>query len=120
MARFPVNTFLENIVVAENGTLFVTNHEAGQIVRLSPGEEPSVYATSEGKVAGLALLPDGGLLVTGWSAPDSATGAAVPTISRVAPDGTVTTLAEAEQGVAGSTAIAFGRSARSHFSLRGD
>lgn len=31
IASFPVNTFLENLAIAPDGTIFVTNHEVGKI-----------------------------------------------------------------------------------------
>lgn len=87
VASFPVNTFLENITVAADGTLFISNHEAGEIVRMSPGGEPSVFARFDGKVTGIAFAPDNELILTGW---DQA-GASV--IIGVTADGTVTTRA---------------------------
>ncbi|WP_088888957.1 SMP-30/gluconolactonase/LRE family protein [Leptolyngbya ohadii] len=87
IAEFPVNTFLENIVVAANGTLFVTNHEAGKILSVSPDGVASDYATLDGKVSGLTIAPDGRLLVTGWTRSN------IPMISQVSVDGNVETLA---------------------------
>ncbi|GAB4384406.1 MAG: hypothetical protein Kow00121_47820 [Elainellaceae cyanobacterium] len=87
IAEFPVNTFLENIVVAADGTLFVTNHEAGKVLSVSPDGVVADHATLDGKVAGLAIAPDGSLLVTGWTSSN------IPVISQVAVDGTVEMLA---------------------------
>jgi len=87
IATFPTNTFLENIAVAPDGTLFITSHEAGEIIRLPVNGTPSVYATLAGKVAGLALTSDGALLVSGWNQSN------VPTIFQVLPDQRVETLA---------------------------
>ena len=86
IASFPVNTFLENLAIAPDGTIFVTNHEVGQIVRISPDGNQQIHATVEGKVSGLAFAANGGLVVTGWNA-DS-----IPVVSLVANDGTVETL----------------------------
>ena len=63
IASFPVNTFLENLAIAPDGTIFVTNHEVGEIVRISPDGNQQIYATVEGKVSGLAFTNNGGLLV---------------------------------------------------------
>ncbi|MDZ8262393.1 gluconolactonase [Nostoc sp. ChiQUE01b] len=86
IASFPVNTFLENLAIAPDGTIFVTNHEVGKIVRISPDGNQQIHATVEGKVSGLAFAANGGLVATGWNA-DS-----IPVISLVANDGTVETL----------------------------
>jgi SMP-30/Gluconolactonase/LRE-like region len=67
IASFPVNTFLENLAIAPDGTIFVTNHEVGQILQIKPQENPTVLARTDGKVTGITLSPDGGLLVTGWN-----------------------------------------------------
>ncbi|MFN6568376.1 gluconolactonase [Dendronalium sp. ChiSLP03b] len=86
IASFPVNTFLENLAIAPDGTIFVTNHEIGKIVRITPDGNQQIHATVEGKVSGLAFTDNGGLVATGWNA-DS-----VPVVSLVANDGTVETL----------------------------
>ena len=67
VAEFPPNTFLESIVVDEAGTLYITSYEEGKIYRIQSGAEPEVFATIDGKVAGLEFTPDGGLLVSGWN-----------------------------------------------------
>lgn len=66
IAQFPINTFLESIAIAPDGTIFVSNHEAGQILQIQNGE-PALFAAFPGKIAGLAFSPTG-LLVTGWTA----------------------------------------------------
>ncbi|MEH2211221.1 SMP-30/gluconolactonase/LRE family protein [Nostoc sp.] len=86
IASFPVNTFLENLAIAPDGTIFVTNHEVGKIVRISPDGNQQIHATVEGKVSGLAFAANGGLVTTGWNA-DS-----IPVVSLVANDGKVETL----------------------------
>ena len=67
VAEFPPNTFLESIVVDEAGTLYITSYEEGKIYRIQSGAEPELFATIDGKVAGLEFTPDGGLLVSGWN-----------------------------------------------------
>uniref|UniRef100_UPI0030DD7639 SMP-30/gluconolactonase/LRE family protein n=1 Tax=Oculatella sp. LEGE 06141 TaxID=1828648 RepID=UPI0030DD7639 len=86
--RFPVNTFLENLVVAGDGTLYITSHEDGKIIRLNPNDSgtPSIYATVDGKASGLALAPNGKLLVTGWNS------AGVPVVFQISDEGDVETL----------------------------
>lgn len=86
IASFPVNTFLENLAISPDGTIFVTNHEVGEIVRISPDGNQQIHATVEGKVSGLAFTNNGGLVTTGWNA-DS-----IPVVSLVSSDGTVETL----------------------------
>jgi hypothetical protein len=86
ITSFPVNTFLENLAIAPDGTIFVTNHEVGKIVRITPDGNQQIHASVEGKVSGLAFTSYGGLIATGWNA-DS-----VPVVSLVAQDGTVETL----------------------------
>ncbi|MEH2128266.1 SMP-30/gluconolactonase/LRE family protein [Nostoc sp.] len=86
VTSFPINTFLENLAIAPDGTIFVTNHEVGEIVGISPDGNQQIHATVEGKVSGLAFTANGGLVATGWNA-DS-----IPVISLVANDGTVETL----------------------------
>ncbi|WP_347277464.1 gluconolactonase [Pseudanabaena sp. FACHB-2040] len=102
VAQFPVNTFLENIAIDTDGTLFVTSHETGTLLKITPDGTVSELATLEGKVSGVAIAPEGGastlapdgtLLVTGWTAEN------VPVISQVALDGTVTTLATLPEAV---------------------
>ncbi|MBD2254213.1 SMP-30/gluconolactonase/LRE family protein [Nostoc parmelioides] len=86
ITSFPVNTFLENLAIAPDGTIFVTNHEAGQIVRITPDGNQQIHANVAGKVSGLAFTSDGSLVVTGWNADST------PVVSLVAADGTVETL----------------------------
>jgi sugar lactone lactonase YvrE len=86
ITSFPVNTFLENLAIAPEGTIFVTNHEAGKIVRITPDGNQQIHASVEGKVSGLAFTSNGDLVATGWNA-DS-----IPVISLITADGTVETL----------------------------
>ncbi|MCC5627134.1 gluconolactonase [Nostoc sphaeroides CHAB 2801] len=93
ITSFPVNTFLENLAIppagyayAPDGTIFVTNHEVGKIVRITPDGNQQIHATVEGKVSGLAFTTNGDLVATGWNA-DS-----IPVISLVKSDGAVKTL----------------------------
>jgi sugar lactone lactonase YvrE len=63
----PAPTFLENLAVAPDGILYVTNHEEGKILRVTPEGEQSVYASIPGKVTGIALAANGSLILTGWN-----------------------------------------------------
>jgi sugar lactone lactonase YvrE len=65
VAEFPVNTFLENIAIAQDGTIFITSYEEGKIYRLKPGEEHHDFAKIEGNLAGMAIQPNGNILVAG-------------------------------------------------------
>lgn len=93
VATFPVNTFLENIAIDAAGTLFITNHEEGKIIRIPLEGEPTTHATLPGKVAGLALTPDESLIVTGWNADN------IATISLVSPQGDVDVLATLPEAI---------------------
>ncbi|MDX2270467.1 MAG: SMP-30/gluconolactonase/LRE family protein [Cyanobacteriota bacterium] len=65
LARLPQNTFLESIVATPEGDLFITNHEAGKILRLNSQGSLSIWATLAGKATGLVRTEDQSLLVTG-------------------------------------------------------
>ncbi|YAF96909.1 MAG: SMP-30/gluconolactonase/LRE family protein [Nodularia sp. CChRGM 3473] len=86
ITSFPVNTFLENLAIAPDGTILVTNHEVGQIVRITPDGNQQIHASVEGKVSGLAFTSNGGLVATGWN------GDSIPVVSLITADGTVETL----------------------------
>ncbi|MBD2461432.1 gluconolactonase [Oscillatoria sp. FACHB-1407] len=87
VAEFPVNTFLENVVIDSQGTLFITSHEEGKIIRITPGGTAELYATLPGKATGIAFASNGSLLVTGWDANNASI------ISRVSRSGNVEVLA---------------------------
>lgn len=77
IATFPINTFLENITVAQDGMLYVTSHEDGTILQISRAGQPSVYAKVDGKAAGITFAADGSLLVPGWNSEG------VPTVFKI-------------------------------------
>jgi len=81
IATFPANTFLESIAVAPDGTLFISSHEDGKILRLMPGGGPTVFASIPGKATGLAFTDTGMLLVTAWDTDN------VPTIFQLDREG---------------------------------
>lgn len=87
IAHFPVNTFLESIAIDDRGTLFITSHDDGKIIRLHPDGRQSIHAEIKGRIAGLTWGDRGTLLVTGWNE----TG--IPSIFQVSPRGNVEVLA---------------------------
>ncbi|GAB4133118.1 MAG: hypothetical protein Fur0046_03540 [Cyanobacteria bacterium J069] len=93
VAQFPVNTFLENIAVDAAGTLYITSHEDGKILKVTPGSEPTVLATVEGKVAGIALTETGSLLVSG------ADPSGLATLFLISAEGAVETLATLPEAI---------------------
>ena len=66
LTEFPVNTFLESIVVSADNTLFITSHYEGKVIRIGTDGVPTVHATIAGKATGLAAVSDGSLLLSGW------------------------------------------------------
>jgi putative intracellular protease/amidase len=85
VAEFPVNTFLENIVINEQETIFVTSYEEGKIYQVGLDGQYREFAAIDGNVAGLAIDSDG-LLVAGSHK------GTMPTIFRVNLAGTVEAL----------------------------
>ncbi len=79
LAEFPVNTFLENIAIDAQGTLFVTSYEDGKLYEINRSGERREFAKVEGKALGLAFDHDGSLLVSG------VTSAGVAAIFKVSP-----------------------------------
>jgi sugar lactone lactonase YvrE len=68
VAMFPVNTFLENLVILPSGEIYITNHEAGAVVQLNPDSNLTTYAQLNGKVSGIAWIEPDQFLVNGWNA----------------------------------------------------
>jgi hypothetical protein len=93
LTSFPVNTFIENIVITFDGTLFVSNHEAGQVVRVSRNGTQTIHATWSGKIAALATTNDGNLVVTAWN--DSG----IPVLLQVSSEGTMELLATLPEAI---------------------
>lgn len=62
---FPVNTFLENLVVDENNNLFFTSYLEGVIYRFTAEGNLLKFAEIEGNISGIAFGKNGGFLVTG-------------------------------------------------------
>ncbi|MBW4645691.1 MAG: gluconolactonase [Goleter apudmare HA4340-LM2] len=86
ITSFPVNTFIENIAIATDGTIFVTNHEVGEIVRITLDGNQQIHASVAGKVSGIAFTTNGDLVVPGWNANS------IPVVSLITADGKVETL----------------------------
>lgn len=92
VAEFPVNTFLENITIDAQGTIFVTSYEEGKIYRVAASGEYSEFARIDGNVAGIASDCDGNLLVAGSLHGKTATIFRIQSIGTVEP---IITLPEA-------------------------
>jgi len=65
IAEFPVNTFLENIVVDAQGELLINSYEEGKVYRVTPTGTIQEWAKVVGNAAGIALDPQGDVLVAG-------------------------------------------------------
>jgi len=68
VATFPVNTFLENLAILPSGDIYLTNHEVGEVIQLTPNGNLTVYAQLSGKVSGIAWIEPNQFLVNGWNA----------------------------------------------------
>lgn len=66
-ASFPVNTFLENITIDENGDLFVTSLDEGTVYKINSKGEYEVYAKTKGKLAGILYISANTFLLNGWN-----------------------------------------------------
>ncbi|MCT0207462.1 SMP-30/gluconolactonase/LRE family protein [Synechococcus sp. CS-1332] len=86
IAEFPPSTFLESIAVSSDGTLFVSSHLDGKVLRIGADGVPVVHAAIAGKATGLALTSAGDLLLTAWDADG------IPTIYTISPQGVVAVL----------------------------
>jgi hypothetical protein len=88
IAEFPLNTFLESIVVDGNNILFITSHEEGKVIRMGTDGVPATHAIIQGKATGLALTPEGELLLSGWDEQGTSV------VWLIATDGTIELLAK--------------------------
>jgi hypothetical protein len=86
IATFPVNTFLESIVVSADGTLFITSHLDGSVWRIGADRQPVLHAKIVGKASGLVLLPDDNLLLSAWDEQN------LPTVFNISPQGETSVL----------------------------
>lgn len=73
-ASFPVNTFLENIAINEDGDLFVTSLDEGAVYKISSKGEKEKYAQTKGKLAGIIHISAQTFLLNGWN------GEGIPTV----------------------------------------
>ncbi|MDX2217281.1 MAG: hypothetical protein SFY66_28700 [Oculatellaceae cyanobacterium bins.114] len=87
IAEFPVNTFLESIAVSSDNKIFITSHYDGSIWRIEADHPPILHAKIAGKATGLAFLPNGNLLLSGWDEQN------VSTLFTIAPTGETSVLA---------------------------
>lgn len=67
VAEFPKNTFLENLVVDEVGTAYLTSHEEGVVYRVDRVGKMQQYVRVDGKLTGIARTARQGLVLTGSS-----------------------------------------------------
>ena len=81
IAEFPKGTFLENLAIGADGTLFVTSYLEGRVYRIDAAGKTSEWTTIDGTIAGIALNPDGSAIVSGWIKGKE------PAVFRVGPDG---------------------------------
>jgi hypothetical protein len=86
IAEFPINTFLESIVVSADNTLYITSHYEGKEIRIAADGIPTTHAAITGKATGLAATPDGGLLLSGWDSDN------ISVVWKITPDGTASLL----------------------------
>ena len=93
IAEFPINTFLESIVIDSDNTLFITSHYEGQVIRIGADGIPTTYATIAGKATGLAMKPDRSLLLSGWDEHE------ISTVWTIATDGSVELLAKLPEAI---------------------
>lgn len=93
IAEFPANTFLESIVVDADNTLFITSHYEGKVFRISTDGVVATHATIAGKATGLALTPNGELLLSGWDEKETSV------VWLIASDGTVKLLTELPEAI---------------------
>ncbi|MCP9837523.1 gluconolactonase [Cyanobium sp. N.Huapi 1H5] len=93
VAEFPPGTFLESIAVSTDGTLFVSSHLDGKVLRMGTDGVPVVHAAIAGKATGLALTPAGDLLLTAWDADG------LPVVYSISPQGAATLLATMPEAI---------------------
>ncbi len=83
VAEFPINTFLENIVIAQNGDIFLTSYEEGKVYHVTPTGIVHEHAETGGNAAGIVCDRQGNLLVAG------STSDKIPAIFCIDPTGKV-------------------------------
>lgn len=88
----PPGSFLENILVESDGSMLVTSHEDGQLIKLNPSGRATVFATIPGKPASI-IEYSGAYLVAGWNSQGK------PTLFKVSRQGKVGTLMNVEGAV---------------------
>lgn len=93
IANFPPNTFLENIAVDPEGSLFITSYEEGKVYRVTTTGEITEIANVNGNAAGIVVDPQGHLLVAG------ATQEKVGTVFRIDRNGIVESIITVPEAV---------------------
>lgn len=61
-------TFLENLIVREDGTTLATSFLDGRVLAIGADGQTARFAQLPGPTSGIAAAPDGGVLVAGWDA----------------------------------------------------
>lgn len=67
VATWPEKSFLENILALSSGDLLVNSYFDGIVYRFRRDGTYSVFAKTGGKIAGIAQIPRGGYVVSGWT-----------------------------------------------------
>lgn len=67
VAEFPKNTFLENLVVDQAGTAYLTSHEEGVVYRVDRSGIRKQHLRVDGKLAGITKTAKQGLVLSGSS-----------------------------------------------------
>jgi putative intracellular protease/amidase/sugar lactone lactonase YvrE len=93
IAEFPIQTFLENIAINAQGTIFITSYEEGKIYRVTPNGDRTEFASIDGNVAGIAIDRAGNVLIAG------SVNGETPTIFRIDPTGTVESIVTLPEAV---------------------
>jgi sugar lactone lactonase YvrE len=79
LASYPEGSFLESIVIDASGTMYISRHETGEVIKRSPDGTLSTMATNRnGVIAGLGLDNDGTLYAVGGT-----TGQSQATVYRI-------------------------------------
>jgi hypothetical protein len=66
LASYPEGAFLESIVIHPSGTMYISRHETGEVIKRSPEGTLSTLVTNQnGVIAGLGLDSDGSLYAVG-------------------------------------------------------
>jgi len=93
LVSFPKNTWLENLVMGDDGELYVTDYPEGKVFKVSRSGTAGVYATIKGKIAGIARYHKNEFLVVGWD------DGGKPALFRIDAKGNVSLLVHIQNGM---------------------